>query len=704
MTLKKYSAIFIASIILATNLETYNVTFADEQTNTVDQDERNLEEIVVSGFRRTGNKDLPASVSVIGAELVSDLGVQHFEELTHAVPNLNWAGGVSRPRYFQVRGIGERSQYEGAPNPSVGFLIDDLDFSGIGGVATLFDTQQVEVLRGPQGTRFGANALAGLIYVKYQEPTDSFESIFTTTLGSDKTQSYGTVFSGPLSDSLNYRAVIHNSQRNGFRDNVFLNRDDTNGRDESNLRLKLAYDINTDWSANLTSMWVDLDNGYDAFAVDNGFTTYSDRPGQDAQRSVGHVLNIAGELSDSVYFESISGVADSDVIFSFDADWGNDEFWDPVIYDFFSRTDRERQQRSQELRFSSTAKQRFDWVTGMLWTSLEESNLTMDDGNYEGFTFVSRVSRAYQANTLALFGDMNFDLSERTTLNTGLRYEQRDADYTDSNGESYSPSENSVGGQIALNYQYSEQTNLYAKVARGYKAGGFNLGLPAAASNNELLFDAEYLWNYELGLKGNYLADRLGLNASLFYMQRKDQQVQTSTQLDPGNPNTFIFFTDNAGKGKNKGLELEANYQVSDAFELYANLGLLDTEINNFSGNSNGRDQAHAPNYTFAAGGRYNFADNWFARIDVSGKDEFYFSDSHDQISQAYSLVNAKLGYVSDNWSITAWGRNLLDEEYAVRGFFFGNEPALDFADKLYTRLGDPRHIGITFEYHYQAR
>ena len=90
------------------------------------------------------------------------------------VPNLNWAGDTSLPRYFQIRGIGELQQYQGAPNPSVGFLIDDIDFSGLGMAATLFDVDHIEVLRGPQGTLYGANALAGLIYVRSAEPADTF--------------------------------------------------------------------------------------------------------------------------------------------------------------------------------------------------------------------------------------------------------------------------------------------------------------------------------------------------------------------------------------------------------------------------------------------------------------------------------------------------------------------------------------------------
>src|SRR5271167_3312380 len=135
-----------------------------------------LDEIVVTAtLRSTSVADLPQSVTVIDREALQAAGLQHFEDVLGLIPDLNWAAGTSRPRFFQLRGIGEVEQYQGAPNPSVGFLIDDIDFSGVGMPATLFDTQQIEVLRGPQGTTYGANALAGLISVRSEEPGTEFE-------------------------------------------------------------------------------------------------------------------------------------------------------------------------------------------------------------------------------------------------------------------------------------------------------------------------------------------------------------------------------------------------------------------------------------------------------------------------------------------------------------------------------------------------
>jgi len=108
-----------------------------------------LEEIIVTASLRPATiGEFPVSTTVLDASVIDAAGVQHFADVLGLVPNLNWSGGTSRPRYFQLRGVGELEQYQGAPNPSVGFLVDEIDFSGIGMVATLFDVDQVEVLRG----------------------------------------------------------------------------------------------------------------------------------------------------------------------------------------------------------------------------------------------------------------------------------------------------------------------------------------------------------------------------------------------------------------------------------------------------------------------------------------------------------------------------------------------------------------------------
>ena len=160
-----------------------------------------IEEIVVTAdYRGRTINEFPASVPVLDNEQVKELAVQHFEELVGIVPNLNWSGDGHRARYFQIRGIGELEQYQGAPNPSVGFLIDDIDFSGIGTVATLFDMQRVEVLRGPQGSRYGANALAGLVFLQSTLPAPERDGRAEVMVAGDDAWSAGLAVGGSISD------------------------------------------------------------------------------------------------------------------------------------------------------------------------------------------------------------------------------------------------------------------------------------------------------------------------------------------------------------------------------------------------------------------------------------------------------------------------------------------------------------------------
>ena len=131
-----------------------------------------IEEVIVQGnWRETRLIEEDSSVLVLSSKETQSAPIKHFENLSYLIPNLNFAASDSRARHFQIRGIGERSGYERTPNSAVGFLVDDIDYSGQGGIATTFDVDQIEVHRGPQGSRIGSSAMAGLIYIKTKEPT-----------------------------------------------------------------------------------------------------------------------------------------------------------------------------------------------------------------------------------------------------------------------------------------------------------------------------------------------------------------------------------------------------------------------------------------------------------------------------------------------------------------------------------------------------
>ena len=665
-----------------------------------------VEEIVVTAdLRERRLSDVPASVSVLDTAQIERLAVQHFEELTAVVPNLNWSGDGHRARYFQIRGVGELEQYQGAPNPSVGLLIDDIDFSGIGSVATLFDLERIEVLRGPQGTRYGANAIGGLIYLKSAAPTDEFSGRVELTVGEDDARTLGAALGGAIGERTALRLSAQRHESDGFRDNPFLGRDDTNGREETTVRGKLKFEPSGDWQVDVAALYTDIDNGYDAFALDNSYTVLSDRPGRDAQESVGASVRIEGEDVGGNLLTSITAYADSEIAYGFDADWGNTESWAPITYDFISLNERERQTLSQEFRLASGEGRQLsgaDWLLGVYALRLKESLDSLNQGEYFDPSFGppdvldDRLSSDYEATNVAAFGQLDMPLASSTTLSLGLRLERRSTDYRDSSGLVAGPDESMLGGELSLTHRFESGLNGYASLSRGYKAGGFNLG---QTPDDAREFDQEGAWNVEIGLRSRALGGRLISQLAVFASRRDDQQVRSSVQLVPGDPTTFVFFTDNAARGESFGLEADLRWSPIAPLDLYLNVGLLDASFERYmspTGDLSGRDQAHAPSYTFALGGRYSHHSGWFFQLDASGKDAFYFDVSHNQRSEAYELLNARTGFEADRWSLTLWARNLGDERYAVRGFFFGNEPP-DFPPTLYTRLGDARQLGVTF-------
>ena len=245
-----------------------------------------------------------------------------------------------------------------------------------------------------------------------------------------------------------------------------------------------------------------------------------------------------------------------------------------------------------------------------------------------------------------------------------------------------------------------DSSNLFASIARGYKQGGFNLGLGLDSSNANIIYNPEYLLNYEVGLNTKSLDSRIRFSAVLFYSDREDQQVLISTQVDPSDPNTFSFLTKNAAEGVNYGFELNVDYEINDSLNIYTRIGLLETDIKNWKSRPDleGRDQAHAPKNSYSLGLNWNLNQNIFLKIDTVGQSNFYYSDSHDNKSRSYLLTNLSLGYQLDQLEVSLWMRNAFNRYYSVRGFYFGNEPP-NFENTLYERHGDPRHFGLSLQY-----
>jgi outer membrane receptor protein involved in Fe transport len=662
-----------------------------------------LEQIEVNATLDGENlSGLPQGASVVDEDTLRTAGVQHFGDLLGLVPGLTAAGGSSRPRYFQLRGVGETEQYQGAPNPSVGFLIDDIDFSGVAMPATLFDLDRAEVLRGPSGTVYGANALAGLISLHSRDPGREFELRGEATAGDYGTRAAAVaVGDGREDGTAGWRVSAQRYRSDGFIRNAYLGRDDTNGRDEASVRGKLHLAVGDALDLRLALLYADIDNGYDAWTFDGGRTTYSDQPGRDAQRSSGASLRAEWRLPAGTLLSVTSGAVTHGV-YSFDADWGNDAYWGVNgPYDYFERHVRERHTLAEDLRYTADAPLFGGWkpVLGAYLLSLREADDQLDTWNdaYNG-AGQSLLSSDYRAVNSAAYASLQRATGAHGTLEVGLRGERRGSDYRDT-AEAPFPhvADDMVGGNVSWRWRPAARTARYVLLSRGYKAGGYNIGQQVDAARRR--FRPEALWNLEVGQRSTSAGGRFDYQVDAYAMRRQSMQVYTSVQLDPTNPATYVYYTDNAAAGDNVGVEGEWRWRPAPRWQFGGSGALQRTRFIGGGGLApDGRAQPYAPGWQLAASVDYEHPAGAYARFDLTAQDGFYFSASHDQRAAARLLLNLRLGWRAGAWNASAWVRNLLDRRYSQHGFYFGLEPP-DYAAKLYLQQGDPRQVGVTLGY-----
>ncbi|MBH31362.1 MAG: hypothetical protein CMG71_05145 [Candidatus Marinimicrobia bacterium] len=678
--------------------------------------------IVTAGLTSEPLQRITSSVALLGRPALSVRNEVHLQAVVETIPNLHFAGGTSRPRYFQIRGIGERSHYagEGTPNFSVGFVMDDVDLSGLGMAGFMTDLHQVEVFRGPQSSIFGPNALAGLISLRSVDPADQFSATVRFTRGSNMIDRRETAFGGPLGASLAYRISYLSSYVDGFRNNVYKNIYTGNDRDETMLRAKLRFAPTEQITLLGTFFRASLENGYEAWSPDNNtfFYTFGNDAGEDSQRTDATSLRATVRLSRRLTLTSITAFSATELTHSYDGDWANEQFWmsspynfDPAVegwnYEFFDRNDRDRSSLTQDLRIGYGTL-----VAGVYLKSMEEKD------NATGWLYGGDATEMTSThNFTATAGYTQFELlmGTRLTLRASARLERNRMVYDGKAGGydenwnfiqlnpvDYSTDYSLLGGRASISYQIRQGSQLFAAVARGYKAGGVNQH-PYLAETNRL-FNPEYILNGEIGYRTG--RKNFSFSSLFFAAKRTEQQVSISSQQREGDPNSFFYYTANATSGSLLGAELDGRLALGESFELTGSLGLLLTKIDPFTFESSagktttlgGREAAHAPGYSFTLTANYNQPSGLFVRMELIAKDEFYYSESHDQMSGAYQLFNGHIGYRRGSWAVKLWGRNLLDERYATRGFYFGLEPP-DYEDKLYVSWGDPRHFGVTLEF-----
>ncbi|GAA71007.1 MAG TPA: TonB-dependent receptor [Pseudoalteromonas sp.] len=671
-------------------------------------DDTELEKIIVTGdFQQESIQTLSASASLFSENEMNQRGATYLDEMLASAANVNFAAGASRGRYIQIRGVGLRSQFVDPINPSVGLVIDGINYSGLGGSSLLFDIDQVEIYRGPQGTRFGADSMAGMIQMQSANATSDPSLKLHLGAGTYNSHEAGLAASTGLTDDTSARVSYFRRKSDGYVDNLYLDKP-TQDQDEQVARFKLNSQLTAHLNSELNLHYIDINNGYDAFTLDNSRNSLADQPGEDNQQSYAIGLNNTYTGFDTFDVSLNLSAIDTELFYSFDEDWVCNDTNKPQLCaaglhpDGYSSTDiysRDRDDQALDLQFTGKAG---NWVAGIYYQN-------RDVDLERQYTWLANpFASTYETNNIAAYGQLATKIGPKTTLITGLRIEQYQGDYTDSNGFIEETDDIMLGGKIALEYQVIDRTMIYTSITRGYKAGGINsealakakdegLSLDADFFKQHTSFDPEYLWSGEFGVKGSSLDDKFTLRLAAFYMHRDNIQLKSWQVSDQ----QFTGYVANASSGSNYGLEIEGSYLLTDNLLISGSAGYLDTKINDFvtkSGlNQDGREQAQAPKYQYAFSARYNVTDELYAMLGVEGKDDYYFSDSHNAQAPNTNLVNASLGYEAENWAVRAWARNVFDETVPTRGFEFGNNPLDGYTSQTYIQLGEPRVAGVTF-------
>lgn len=693
-----YKTLFTLSL-LASSVAAY--AQQTNVSNTSDSTPSDIERVIVSGdFRQTTLDQLSASATILDQERLRSRQPSHIDSVLNSIPNVNFAAGASRGRFVQIRGIGERSQFAEPINPSVSFIVDEFDFSGLAAAGLIFDTKQLEVYRGPQATLYGTGALAGAVKLSSNDVGSDAPDYVEARIGNKESYRIEGATGDDINTDWGYRVALVHNRSDGFVENTFLNRSDTANIDETALRFAVEGSVDERTTLALTYRWYDIDNGYDAFSLDNDNKTLSDEPGFDEHQT--HAVSARSTTNTAAGdFILIATHASHNIAYGYDEDWTFTGFH-PWGYTSFDAYYRDVETQTGEMRFvSSDSAALFDgmtdWTIGVFYKNTEEKLLRQ-------YTYLdSDFASEYTPTTTAIYAQTESRLHENLVLVAGLRVENYDFDYADNNQLTRAFDTTMVGGKVALQYTQGDHF-YYGSISRGYKGAGFNPD--SRVNDNQRFFDEEYNWNYEVGVKGPLLTPDLIARAAIFYMDRKDTQVSDFDVItrDDGTAG-FVDIIDNADLGTNKGAELELSWIASDAWQLDVSVGYLSATFEGYT-LADGTEvseqrQAQSPKWTANLYSEYALTDNMLWRVDVDYKSEYRFSDGHDVTSPSTTLVNSEIVVLHGDWQTSLWVQNAFDREYYTRGFGgFSNDPRDEYAfDEPYYQIGNGRQFGVTVKY-----
>jgi iron complex outermembrane recepter protein len=689
-----------ASVVLST------ASFqAGAQANVVAnlQEVNALEEVVVTARKRDESfVDVPVAINVFTAADIKAAGIERPQDFIDLTPNMSLVQTQNQGTSFvTVRGISQARNSE----PSVAVLIDGVAMANPSQFnQELVDIESIEVLKGPQGALYGRNAIGGAIIIRTREPADAFES--NVLLGYESGPGYKARggISGPITDTLKYRASLSYFETDGYIDNAFLN-EEADPFEDLSARVRLMWEPTEDFTADLRFSSSQVETQALYFNItesvnDTSLPVQVNNPGINERDMSSVSLKLdydtsAGTLTSITAYDALEEILTGDQ-FNFLP------IPQSVLFQFFGADQAQHQfldveAVSQELRFTSPADNSVRWIAGAYAIATERFIST---GNVFdlGTGVVPEVRRAplplfnpqftYLADSQdnfawAVFGEVAFDLTEKLEASFALRYDEDERENTTETPAEFIPAAlvgvafpgqvrketwDELQPKVTLRYKPSDDSTLYVGYSRGFRSGGFNqtgVGAAGIAGITDV-FDAETANTYEAGAKAEFLDRRLSTNLNLYYTQAEGSYYFVF------DPNTSTQNLGNLGEVDYRGLEFEVRALVADGFDAYLGLGFTDSEIKESTRSPSdvGNQAPLVSEYSVNVGLQYRRdLQAWngvsgFIRTDLEVIGPTWFYPDNFTKRDAVELVNVRLGLDSNTWSVTAWAKNLTDEEY----------------------------------------
>jgi iron complex outermembrane receptor protein len=706
----------VAAAIAGFPAQAQNATPASEE----------IEEVLVTARRFSESfKDVPMTVNVFTSETIEAAGIDRPADFIARVPNMTLVETQNAGNAFVViRGISQARNSE----PSVAVMVDGvLETNPAEFNQELFDIEQIEVLKGPQGAVYGRNAIGGAIIITTKEPGDEFEGRVKLGYGNENSIRAQAGLSGPLGETFNYRASVSYYETDGFLESTFLG-GKADPVESLSARLRLGFEPSETFSGDLRLSFENLDTRGFYFVIPrtneaNPFDTFFtppdannvtspiqvDQTGIDERDLFTGALRLNFGLGGGT-LSSVSAYNTTEEIITGDAyDFrpaANSIFNVLLGFDLNQSQFLDLSSWSQELRFTSSEEGRIRWILGGYFVHTDRFISTgnmVDDGT--GVFPVYREPRPFTEpnpsatfladtqdnDAWALFGDVVIEFDESFEVDIAVRYDEDKRENTTNTPEEFLPDESASTGEvrtetfgevqpkITFRYKPNDDMTFYGGWSRGFRSGGFNqTGVGAVADESGIagvndIFQAEVADTWEVGFKGQFLDRRLNVGLSLF-------------DTESTNGYFFVFLAANSTQNLGNldadyyGAEFEISGRVTENFELFGSYGYTHSEITDMEDPSvigNEAPLVSDVTYNLGAQWRQPFSDSlaFTLRADYRHIGRTWWEPYNTTTRDPIDLVDLRLGLEGEKWAVTAWSQNLNDEiynaEFSPGGFLF---------------------------------